>query len=44
MGTAFGGWLLVTYHYNQLGWFMGAFNVVALVLYYFIARDPTRDQ
>lgn len=44
MGTAFGGWILVTYHYNQLGWFMGAFNVVALALYYFIARDPTRDQ
>jgi predicted MFS family arabinose efflux permease len=44
MGTAFGGWILVTYHYNQLGWFMGAFNVVALLLYYFIARDPTRDQ
>ena len=44
MGTAFGGWLLVTYHYNQLGWFMGATNVVALLLYYFIARDPTRDQ
>jgi predicted MFS family arabinose efflux permease len=44
MGTALGGWILVTYHYNQLGWFMGATNVVALLLYYFIARDPTRDQ
>jgi DHA1 family inner membrane transport protein len=44
MGTAFGGWLLVTYYYNQLGWFMGVINVVALVLYHFIARDPTRDQ
>jgi DHA1 family inner membrane transport protein len=44
IGTAFGGWLLVTYHYNQLGWFMGAFNLVALALYYFIARDPTREQ
>ena len=44
IGTAFGGWILVTYYYPQLGWFMGAFNVVALVLYHFIARDPTRDQ
>jgi MFS family permease len=44
MGTAFGGWLLVTYHYNQLGWFMGAFNVVAVLIYYFITKDPTRNK
>jgi len=44
IGTAFGGWILVTYHYNQLGWFMGAFNVVAVLIYYFITKDPTRSQ
>ena len=44
MGTALGGWILVTYHYNQLGWFMGAFNVVAVLIYYFITKDPTRNQ
>lgn len=44
IGTAFGGWILVTYRYNQLGWFMGAFNVVAVLIYYFITKDPTRSQ
>ena len=44
IGTAFGGWILVTYHYNQLGWFMGAFNVVAVLIYHFITKDPTQNQ
>ncbi|MBC8498037.1 MFS transporter [Candidatus Bathyarchaeota archaeon] len=44
IGTAFGGWILVTYYYHQLGWFMGAFNLVAVLLYNFFTKDPTRDQ
>ena len=44
IGTAFGGWILVTYYYPQVGWFMGALNVVALTLYHFIALDPITDQ
>ncbi len=44
IGTAFGGWILVTYYYPQLGWFMGTFNLVAVLLYNFFTKDPTRDQ
>ncbi|TRO47820.1 MFS transporter, partial [Candidatus Bathyarchaeota archaeon] len=44
IGTAFGGWILVNYYYPQVGWFMGAISLVAVLIYHFFSRDPTGKQ
>ena len=44
IGAALGGWILVNYYYPQVGWFMGAINVVGVIIYSFFSRDPSGDQ
>ena len=44
IGAALGGWILVNYYYPQVGWFMGAINVVGVLVYQLFSRDPTGER
>lgn len=41
-GTAVGGMVLLSFDYEGLGVVLGVMGIVAALVFFFFARDPTR--